>query len=302
MIGDMSEIPPSFKEWEDPRTGLIFSCPEDWPVSATDLGIVMLSRRFAMPVTIKVFRIAGFGRSDDPRLYQRFVAYLHHIKPDLELRFTADAEWADEVFGKRGVQLHSMHGRFKCSIFLVVHGEFLVALWAEWAPDGNHDGAIATVLRQVFASLRGKLNLANKLYALDEPEPPPVFARADLDNRLIGSWCYESYTSLPSSGHADGFSYSTSRWLTLSADGRFAQGSSLATTMHNYDSTGDMTGTTSGLTEGQGDRRGSWRVDGKVLRLDFDEGTYVEYQYQVWTDGMLLTTAKGKETYWEKRS
>jgi len=45
--------------------------------------------------------------------------------------------------------------------------------------------------------------------------------------------------------------------------------------MHHYDSTGDMTGTTSRLTEGKGDRRGSWRADGKVLRLDFDEGTYV---------------------------
>lgn len=298
----MSEVPPSFKKWEEPGTGLIFSCPEDWQVSATDLATIMFSKRLAIPAMIKVFRIAGFKRSDDPRLYERFSSYINNLNPNTErLTPTGPAEWA-EAFGKRGVQLHYMKGRFKCSIFLVVHDDFLVALWAIWEPNRNHDEEIERTLRQVFGSFYGNVKQANKLYFLDEPEPPPFFARADIDNRLIGNWCYESYTSIPSAGYSNGFSYSTSRWLALRPDGRFEQGSSLSATMHHRDSTGDMTGATHGSTEGKGDRRGSWRVHGQVLRLNFDEGTYAEYKYQVWPDSMLLTTANGKESYWEKCS
>ncbi|MDB4442478.1 hypothetical protein N9219_03550 [bacterium] len=297
----MGEVPPSFKKWEEPNTGLIFSCPEDWQVSATDLATLMLDKRLAVPSMVKVFRISGFNRSDDPRLQERIIEYINQLKPSGErLRSTGYAEWA-EAFGKRGVQLHCMQGRFKCSIFLVVHDDFLVALWAEWEPNRNHDEEIEGVLGQVFGSFCGKLKQANKLYFLDEPELPPVFARADIDNRLIGNWCNESYTSIPSAGHSNGFSYSSSRWITLLPNGRFEQGSSLSATMHHYGSTGDMTGTTHGLTEGQGERRGSWRVSGQVLRLNFDEGTYADYKYQVWPDSMLLTTANDKESYWKKR-
>ena len=296
----MSGVPPSFQKWEEPSTGLIFSCPEDWQVSATDLATIIFGKGLPAPAMIKVFRIAGFERSDDPRLYERFAAYFTHLNPNGErLRSTGSTEWA-EAFGKRGVQLHCMQGRFKLSIFLVVHDDFLVALWAEWETNTNRDEEIEGLLRQVFGSFGGKLKQANKLYFIDEPELPPVFARADIDNRLIGSWCYESYTSIPSAGRSNAFSYSTSRWITLLPDGRFKQGSSLAATMHHYDSSGDMTGTTHGLTEGQGDKRGSWRVQGQVLRLNFDEGTYAEYKYQVWPDSMLLTTANGKESYWKK--
>jgi hypothetical protein len=298
--GCMIEVPPSNQKREETITGLIFSCPEDWQVFATDLATIMLCKRFTVPAMIKVFRISGFERSDDPRLYERFASYINHLNPKGErLRYTGCTEWA-EAFGKRGVQLHCMQGKFKCSIFLVVHNDFLVALWAWWEPNRNHDEEIESILRQIFGSFCGKLRQANKLYSLDEPGLPPVFARSDIDNRLIGSWCYESYTSIPSAGHVNSFSYSTSRWITLFPDGRFEQGSSMAATMQHYGSIGEMTGITHGLTKGKGDRRGTWRVNRQVLTLNFDEGTYAEFKYQVWPDSMLLTTANDKESYWKK--
>ena len=70
----MSEVPPSFKKWEEASTGLIFSCPEDWQVSATDLATIIFGKGLPAPAMVKVFRIAGFERSDDPRLYERFAA------------------------------------------------------------------------------------------------------------------------------------------------------------------------------------------------------------------------------------
>jgi hypothetical protein len=64
----MIEVPPSYQKWEETITGLIFSCPEDWQVSAADLATIMLCKRFAVPAMIKVFRISGFERPYDPRL------------------------------------------------------------------------------------------------------------------------------------------------------------------------------------------------------------------------------------------
>ena len=296
----MSVVLP-LKEWEDSNTGLIFSCPENWLVSTSDLAINMVCTRFLMVGTIKIFRIAGFERSDDPRLSKDFAVYMRKLVPEGQgLHVAGSAERAD-AFGKRGVQHHWMQDNAKLTVFLVAVDDFLIALWASWIPSESHDEEMESALRQVFSSFSGKLKQANKLYYPGEQEPQ-VFARGDFDNRLIGSWQYESYTSIPTLGHSRGFSYSTSLWMTLWPDGRFQRGSSVAATSYHYDSCGDMTGTTHGLTEGEGDKRGSWRVDGELLRLDFDDGTYAEYKYEVWPDSMLLTTANGKESYWKKSS
>jgi hypothetical protein len=296
----MAVIYPS-KEWEDSNTGLIFSCPDSWLVSTSDLAINMTCVGLLMMGTIKIFRIVGFERSDDPRLSTDFAAYMRKLVPEDErLRVAGSPEGVD-AFGKRGVQHHWMQGDSKLTVLLVALDDFLVALWGSWIPSASHDEETESTLRQVFGSFSGKLKRAHKLYGDDEQEPQ-VFARGDLDNRLIGSWQYESYASIPSPGHSSGFSYSTSLWMTLWPDGRFQRGSSVAVTSHDYNSCGDMTGVTRGLTEGGGDKRGSWRVDGALLGLDFDDGTYTEYRYEVWPDSMLLTTPNGKESYWKKSS
>lgn len=299
----MSVLSP-FKDWIDDDTGLTFSCPEDWQVSALDESIIMMCLKppYAMMAPmIKVFRITGFERSDDPRLSLDFAVYMSkRLLPDgARLHVASPAERAD-AFGRQGVQNHWMSGNLKLTAFLVAHNDFLVALWASWVPSASHDEATESVLRQVFSSFSGKLKRAHKLYHHGDQELQ-IFTRADLDSRLIGSWQYESYTSIPSPGHSSGFSYSTSVWMSLWADGRFQRGSSAAVSSSHYDSCGDMTGTTHGLTEGQGEE-GAWHVDGHVLRLNFDDGTYAEYRYEVWPDSMLLTPANGKESYWKRSS
>ena len=288
-----------FITWKDRLTGLIFSCPRDWEVSRTDLGTVMIDQHLAFPVTIKVFRIVGFERADDPLLYECLSEYINNLGHN-KLRAVGSAEWAG-AFGKQGVRLHYLLGRNKCSIFHVVFGDYLISMWAVWEPNRPHDQQIEDVLRKVFNSFSGELQQANNLYSLDETEVPLVFARSDIDKRLIGVWYHESYTSLPSMGHSGGFSYSRSKWISLLRYGRFEQESSLATSVKHYDSGGNMSGTTHGLTEGRRDDQGSWQVVGQVLRLNFDDGTYSDYRYQVWPDSMLLTNINGKESYWEKQ-
>jgi len=293
----------SFRQVTDPYTGLKFGCSGRWGVQCTELGCLLLAdaeplRR--MLILTKVFSIRAFDRADDPRLYRRLAAYLSEIDPD-HRRVTQKGSptWA-EAFGAKGVVLRWALGSQDVFLLLAVQGDFLVTLRLHRVPAGQgaeasllEDVAISMVLPLIFRSFQGDIQRSNRLYFRDEPDPTPIFARGDIDEALVGSWRSEQYSG-------GDFSITTESYLNLFEYGRFTKERQTDFFYRHRDSGGNWTDTTSGGSRSPSGTAGSWWANGSELYLEWDDGTWASYSYEVSRKSLLLTSSNGRETYWER--
>lgn len=121
-----------------------------------------------------------------------------------------------------------------------------------------------------------------------------AFAKAKVDQNLIGSWQY-SKTYISGS-----FSSVTIRNMVLKADGTCLEGGKMMMGMEHTDNAGNYTGSTSG-DSGQGvEHRGRWHTQGKNIVLQWQGGGSETWSYYIEGNSMLWSQGKTKKL-WKRR-
>ncbi len=130
----------------------------------------------------------------------------------------------------------------------------------------------------------------------DQPPAPPKPAQEPaLDERLIGAWEYSTYLA------AGGLSVSRVTILGLFPDGHFQIRRDAYANMTHRNMYGDETGRTSAGTDSPYEK-GRWQANGQTLRLDWSNGAYDVYNYEVDAEGMFWTPVEPnrKPTLWQR--
>ena len=113
--------------------------------------------------------------------------------------------------------------------------------------------------------------------------------------RCAGRWIYqESYTS-------GGFSARTELHMVLLPNGVCARSAQSVATSTFRDASGNWSGATDAMSRLEPGERGHWRLEGRILTLEMDDGS--AYEYDVTLSGaslMTRNTSGGQQRYWQR--
>ena len=202
-------------------------------------------------------------------------------------------DWIDEPFEYKGYELQPFMER-------ISKGDYIV----RWVKQGPFQGLKCSFVADDYgfgiiinsSDMMAIIMLLSELCkhgTIKKERSPPK--SNSIDEQLIGRWSHENYYSNGS------FSCTTVRRIVFSPDGRFIKGSpEIFANLKHHNSTGDWTGTSHAESGLKPDSRGSWKTQGNQLRLDYDDNTYILYQYEVWSDGLELKYESDEVQFWSK--
>ncbi len=127
-----------------------------------------------------------------------------------------------------------------------------------------------------------------------KPQSGKPFPSQTMDQRLLGTWYKTSY-------HFMGDIYQVSQiGRIFGPDGRFVESTQGFTDVTYHNPQGNWTGWETMSTRPSPGNRGTWQTKENQLRLDWDDNTYSEYEYEYGKDSLLLITRNGKSQLWTR--
>ncbi len=125
------------------------------------------------------------------------------------------------------------------------------------------------------------------------PSPKPSISQ-NVDERLLGTWYKTSYRFIGD------ISYVSQICRIFGPDGRFVESTEVFADVTYHNAQGDWSGWDTMTTRLPPRNRGTWQTHENQLRLDWDDNTYSEYQYEYGKDGLLLLTREGNSQLWTR--
>ena len=150
-------------------------------------------------------------------------------------------------------------------------------------------------------AMAGDLTEAGEASLAVSPEPLPTLERVttggrDLssdEERCAGRWIYQEFYS------SGGFSARTELHMVLLPNGLSMRSSGTVASSTFRDSSGGWSGAMDARSRLQSGERGRWRLDGRLLTLEMDDGS--AYEYEVTLSGsslMTRNTTGGQQRFW----
>lgn len=257
-------------------SGAVFRHPGDWSVQPAGDGALALDPQDLRKVDgerAELFLVTGeaaqgISAVSDPRVASTVEQMVRQTFPYLK----RDGAPADA----NGALLLRFTGRrnqieFRAEMRVKLLSGFALGTFA--MTDQSRFAARSRVMRSVFDSI-----------GYEKPKSDP---------RVVGHWRY-SKTYISGS-----FSSITVRNLVLHADGTCLEGGKLMAGMSHSDSSGNFSGSSNASHQQGVDYRGRWQLNGKMLTMNWDNGSTEAWSIYIEGNSMLWKSGKSRKL-WKK--